>query len=152
MTDFRTLDPDFYVAAQIDRDDLLSARDKGVRLVICNRPDGEDQGQPDAQMVAAWAKDLGLSFVHLPISGGRFGPDSVAAMQKALDEEVKKGEAVLAYCRSGTRSATLWALAMVASGRHSADQVIDLAHKAGYDLKPLSQVLHGLGTDQTAKD
>ncbi|GAK33645.1 TIGR01244 family protein [Iodidimonas nitroreducens] len=152
MTDFRTLDPDFYVAAQIDHDDLVAARDNGVRLVICNRPDGEDEGQPDAQTVAEWAKDLGLSFMHLPISGGRFGPETVAAMQKTLDEDVKKGEAVLAYCRSGTRSATLWALASVASGRQSTDQVIALAQTAGYDLKPLSQILHGLGSGNNSKN
>jgi uncharacterized protein (TIGR01244 family) len=62
--------------------------------------------------------------------------DHVAAMRSAIADH--EGPYV-AYCRSGTRSCHLWALAQAAS--EDPDQLIAAAAKAGYDLHAMRPVL-----------
>jgi uncharacterized protein (TIGR01244 family) len=57
-------------------------------------------------------------------------------MAEALGEE---GE-LLAFCRSGTRSTFLWALARSAQGV-PAEELAEAAAAAGYDLRPIRLML-----------
>jgi uncharacterized protein (TIGR01244 family) len=41
---------------------------------------------------------------------------------------------VLAYCRSGTRSITAWAIGQAAHGGGAPEELIALGREAGYDL------------------
>ena len=59
------------------------------------------------------------------------------AMANALD--TAKGP-VLAYCRSGTRSTLLWALAEASTGEHPA-VLAEKAAAAGYDLAPVATLM-----------
>jgi uncharacterized protein (TIGR01244 family) len=140
MSAFRTVTPRFSVAPQITPAALSEAAAEGFTAVICNRPDHEEPGQPSAQAMQAAAQAAGLTFTHIPVAGG-FPPAAVAAMGEALGA-AGDGK-VLAWCRSGTRSVTLWALAGAAGGAdpHS---VIAAAAGAGYDLSGLEPTLQGL--------
>lgn len=138
MSSFRDLAPDFAVAPQIALDALAVARDEGFVLVISNRPDGEEAGQPSADQVAAAAVALGLVFRHIPITAPTM--EAVEATQAAIAEAAGP---VLAFCRSGTRSANLWALAQARSGGNPI-ALLEAARTAGYDLSHLAPTLQRL--------
>ncbi len=132
----KTLTDQLSVSPQISADDIKAAAEAGFEVIIANRPDHEDPGQPDAATLRAAAEAAGLAYVHIPVSGGQFPPDAVAAFKAAS----AKGK-TLAYCRSGTRCTVLWAL-----GRPdglSADEVIARAAGAGYDISGLRSQLEG---------
>lgn len=95
-------------AAQITAADVPSLAAQGFRAIICNRPDGEQPGQPAFASIAQAAEAAGLEVRHIPVVPGRMTESDVAAMRAALVELPKP---VLAYCRSGTRSANLFGLA-----------------------------------------
>lgn len=131
MSDFRTLSDTVRVAPQIALSALAQAAALGVTTIVSNRPDGEDPGQPTAAEVATAAEAEGLRFVYAPVSGF---PDEAAI--QAVGEVLAKGEPVLMFCRSGTRSAVTWALAMRRAGAEP-DALREAAAKAGYDLSRL---------------
>ena len=131
MTDFKHVTPDFAVASQLGTDDVARAAAEGFRTIISNRPDGEGPGQPSVSEIKTAAEAAGLTFRAIPFSGLPPTPAVVMLTAQALDEA---NGPVLAYCRSGTRSITAWALAQALAGSHTPDEIIALAQKAGYDL------------------
>ena len=127
----RRLDPTTFVfTRQLAVGDIDEAAAQGIRLIVNNRPDGEEPGQPSSAEIEAAARAAGLDYRHIPIAGG-FPPERVEAMAEALDHGP-----VLAFCRSGTRSTYLWALARSARGV-PAEESIAAAAAAGYDLGPI---------------
>ena len=129
---FRELEDGVAVSPQITAEDVQAAASLGYGTIVCNRPDGEEAGQPSADEIEAAAQAAGVSFLALPFAGGGPSPSQVEGMSAALDAPGK----VLAYCRSGMRSATLWALARARQGR-DADALIGAAKAAGYDIEAL---------------
>jgi sulfide:quinone oxidoreductase len=125
----KKLDDNIFVAGQIGTDDIDRAAESGVRMIINNRPDGEEPGQPTAAELGERAAQHGIAYRHIPISGGKFDDASVAAFGEALREA---GGPTLAFCRSGMRAATLWALSQ--AGARPAEALIGAAQEAGYDL------------------
>jgi len=127
---FIKLDDSVFVAGQIVPEDVAEAARMGIVSIINNRPDGEESGQPSSVEIKAAAQAANLAYIHIPIAGG-FSEDQVAAMADALEHGP-----VLAFCRSGTRSTYLWALARAAEGADG-EALIATASAAGYDLGPL---------------
>jgi sulfide:quinone oxidoreductase len=109
----RTLTPALRVSPQIDPADVAGLAASGFRSIICNRPDGEEAGQPPAAEVAAAAAAHGLRFTHIPVVPGSIGENDAAAMARALAELPAP---VLAYCRSGARSEQLAGMATARGG------------------------------------
>lgn len=129
MTDFRTVSGSFSVAPQLEPGDMAEAAARGFALVINNRPDHEDGGQPDSATMEAAARAAGLDYVHIPVIGG---PN--AAQVEAVRQAVAEADGpVLAFCRSGTRSIVTWAKGQAADGADS-EQLVTLGRGAGYDL------------------
>lgn len=135
---FRILDDSTLVSGQIRPEDVAQAAASGVTMIVNNRPDGEEPGQPTAEEIAAAAAAAGIACRHIPVAGG-FAPDQVTAMAEALDGAEGK---TLAFCKSGTRSTFLWALAEKQRGGDGAT-IIERAAGAGYDLSPLRPYLLG---------
>ena len=129
---FKALTPALSVSPQLDEADVAEAASAGFRAIIDNRPDGEEPGQPTAAEMSALATAHGLGFAHVPTVGGKISDEDVALMAHALAD--LEGP-VLAYCRTGTRSTTLWALSQ--AGAQTADALIATAAAAGYDLAAL---------------
>ncbi|MXO86156.1 TIGR01244 family phosphatase [Altererythrobacter aurantiacus] len=140
MTSFRRLTDDVLVSPQIEPDDLAEARDRGVTLIVNNRPDGESPDQVPGDEIAAKASELGLNYVAIPIGHAGFSANDIDAMRVALDQA---DGTVLAYCRSGTRSTLLWALAEAANGR-DVEEIAAAARQAGYDVGPIRSTLEAL--------
>ncbi|PRX38146.1 sulfide:quinone oxidoreductase [Meinhardsimonia xiamenensis] len=135
--DIRKLDDRLSVAPQITPAEVTEAAALGFRAIICNRPDGEAPGQPTFEEIERAAKAAGLEARLIPVASGGLPPtQAVAEMARALDELPGP---VLAFCRSGTRSTILWALAQ--AGRRPAAQIVAAAREAGYDIAPLAPLL-----------
>ncbi len=109
--DFKYLSDGLAVAPQITLDEIKALADRGFRSIIVNRPDGEVADQPGFAEVEAAAKRAGLRAAYLPVTPDRISDGDAAKFAAALRELPGP---VLAYCRSGARSATLWSRAMAA--------------------------------------
>ena len=132
MTEIHKVTDDFAVAPQISEADMEEIAAAGFKTIIANRPDGEGgPDQPAMGAIRAKAESLGLAFHALPFSGGP-SPEIADRQGELIAESVKP---VLAYCRTGTRSITAWALSQAGEGM--ASDVISAAAQAGYDLEGL---------------
>lgn len=146
MSAFRRLSDTMFASPQITPADVATAAGEGVRLIINNRPDGEDQGQPAGAEIAAAAAEAGIAYRAIPVSGGGFAEPQVAAMVAALAEA---DGPVLAYCRSGTRSTLLWSLAQAQLGMDP-EEIARAARAAGYDVTPVRPALDMLAARHRA--
>ena len=136
MADIRRVRDAFPVAPQITEDDVEEIAAAGYKTIVVNRPDGESGvDQPRMGAIRAKAESLGLSFAALPFSGAPT-PEIVERMSNILNEAPQP---VLAYCRTGTRCITAWALTQ--AGQGAAGDIIDAAAAAGYDLSSLETLL-----------
>lgn len=136
MADIRRVTDAFSVAPQITEDDVEEIAAAGYKTIVVNRPDGESGvDQPRMGAIRAKAESLGLSFAALPFSGAPT-PEIVERMSNILNEAPQP---VLAYCRTGTRCITAWALTQ--AGQGAAEDIVDAAAAAGYDLSSLEALL-----------
>ena len=133
----RQLDDTTLIEGQIGAADIARLKAEGVVLIINNRPDGEDPGQPTSAEIEAAARDAGIEYRHVPIARG-MGPADVEAMRSAI-HDAGDGK-VLAFCRSGNRSALAWALAKNEDGLSRAE-LERCVGGAGFDLGPVSHLL-----------
>jgi uncharacterized protein (TIGR01244 family) len=130
---FRQLTDTILVSPQIDLDDLAEAVRLGVKHIINNRPEDESDDQTPGAVIEQAAKEAGLGYTAIPVTHGGFSQGQVDAMVAALTEA---NGPILAYCRSGTRSTLLWALARASQGETAAD-LAPMAAAAGYDITPI---------------
>jgi len=136
MADIRQVSHRFAVAPQIALGDIPAISSMGYRHIINNRPDGEELNQPTSQEIEAAARKEGMTYVHAPFVG-QPPADAVKAVMAASAK-------TLAYCRSGTRSITAWALAEASEGVAPED-IIDRAQEVGYNLGAMRAQLRQLG-------
>lgn len=123
------------VSGQISPAQVSQIAAAGYQVLINNRPDGEDPGQPDSATIEVAAVAAGLEYHYLPVTAINFpGPDA-AKLTDLFDDESQR---VLAFCRSGTRSANLWVVTRAESVRK---QAADRARQLGYDLGMAARAL-----------
>lgn len=134
---FKKLTDDILVAPQISLEAVAEAKAQGVTLIINNRPEDESADQTPGPDIEAAARAAGLDYIAIPVTHAGFAEWQVTAMADALDGAEGK---VLAYCRSGTRSTLLWALAQASKGKHPA-VLAEQAADAGYDLAPITAMM-----------
>ncbi len=140
----RVLNESIAVSSQIAPEDVAAIKAAGYRAIVNNRPDGEEPDQPDGDAIREAAEEAGLGYAAIPVTHAGFSHEQLDAMAAAL---VSAGGAVLAYCRSGTRSCNLWALAAAKAGRNP-DLLVKQAATAGYDLSGIRPVLDALASGQ----
>lgn len=133
----RQLDDKTLVAGQLAPEDLAALKEQGVTLIVNNRPDNEDDGQPLSADMEAAAKAAGLEYRHIPIRYG-MGPSDVESMREAL-HATGDGK-LLAFCRSGNRSTLAWAVARAEDGAEP-DELRRCAEAAGFNLGPVAHLL-----------
>lgn len=142
MADIRKVTDDFSVAPQIKAEDFAAAAATGFRHVINNRPDGEMFGQLTSAQAEAAASVAGVTYRHAPFQGAPT-EEAVSVLEAQL--EAAEGP-VLAYCRSGTRSITTWAVVQGRKGNMSPEEIVAAGRQAGYDLEPMKDLLRSLST------
>jgi uncharacterized protein (TIGR01244 family) len=131
------LDEHTLIAGQIAPADVAALGQEGVTMIINNRPDGEDAGQPTSADIEAAARAAGIDYRHVPIVRG-MGPTDIEAMRSAL--HAAGDGRTFAFCRSGNRSALAWAVARSEDGVSRAE-LARCVGGAGFDLAPVSHLL-----------
>lgn len=139
--DIRPLDDRLSASPQIAPEDMPAIAGAGYRSVVSNRPDGESPDQPSAAEIESAARDAGLAFAHAPVVGGSIAESDVGHFRQTLDDLPKP---ILGFCRTGTRTTTLWALQH--AGKRAAAELIAVAGAAGYDLSGLAPRLKAAGS------
>jgi uncharacterized protein (TIGR01244 family) len=134
---FRQISESVYASPQIGVEEIANAKDLGITMIINNRPEGESDDQTPGPQIAEAAAAAGMEYVEIPVTHAGFAQNQVVAMAEALERSVGP---VLAYCRSGTRSTLLWALARAKAGDNP-DELARQAAAAGYDLSPVRQIM-----------
>ncbi len=131
------LDDKTLIGGQIAPADVAGLKAQGVTMVVNNRPDGEDVGQPTSAEIEEAAKAAGLDYRHVPIARG-MGPSDVEAMRSAMHSA---GDGKLfAFCRSGNRSALAWAVAKSEDGM-AREELERCVADAGFNLGPVAHLL-----------
>jgi uncharacterized protein (TIGR01244 family) len=133
----RQLDDKTLVSGQVAPHEVAALAQQGVTMLVNNRPDFEEPGQPRASEIEAAAEQAGIAYRFIPIIRG-IGPADVESMQQAL-RETGNGK-LLAFCRSGTRSAFAVSLAHREEGA-SRDEVEQRLTQAGFDSRPIAHLL-----------
>lgn len=136
--DFNKVNDQLTVSGQILPSDVTTLVEKGFKTLICNRPDEEVEEALQSETIEAAAKAVGLNFRYLPIYPGQFTESNISELTAAMTE---LDGPIYAYCRSGTRSCTLWALSQ--AGLLDADDIISQAANGGYDLRGMAAYLAG---------
>ena len=136
--DIKPITDDLAVSSQISPEDVPAIAKAGFRSILCNRPDSEGAEQPEFDRIAEAARAHGLEVRFQPVLSGQV-EDRDATEFGALLEALPAP--VLAYCRSGTRCAILWALSQ--AGTQSPDDILKATSNAGYDLSALAPRLKG---------
>ena len=134
---YRQLDDRTLVGGQIAAEDVVTLKAEGVTLIINNRPDHEDAGQPEGEEIEAAAGEVGIDYRHVPIARG-LGPSDIEAMREAINS-VGEGK-IFAFCRSGNRSALAWAVARSEDGVPR-EELERMANQAGFDLGPVAHLI-----------
>ena len=133
MTTPKQLTDTLYVAEQLQPEDMAELAKAGFKMVINNRPDGEAEDQPSSAEMAAAAQAAGLEYAHQPVVGSNISETDI----DGFDAIVSLAETpVLAFCRTGTRCTTLWALSQ--ADELDNDTILKTAANAGYDLSGLA--------------
>jgi len=120
-----------FIAPQLTAGDILAAKAKGITAIVNNRPDGEEPSQPTSSENRRIAQTEGLGYTHVPVVPGQITLGHVTDFQAAL---ARADGPVLAHCKTGTRSATLYAIGEVLDGRMAKDEVMPLGQRLGVDL------------------
>jgi len=121
------------VSPQISPEDIPTIKAAGFTTIVNNRPDGESPDQPTSDTIEKAAQAAGLVYHYIPLGRDGVSSDMVERTVDALEES---SGPVFCYCRSGTRSTTLWALSQ--KGKMPADRIIAEAADAGYDMSHLA--------------
>lgn len=138
---FRQVTDYFYVSPQISVEDVAAAKAMGIAMIINNRPEGEEPGQTTGADIETAARAAGIDYAAVPVTHAGFSPWQLDGLDEAL---AKAGQGkVLAYCRSGTRSTLLWALARARAG-HDTEVTAEKAASAGYDVSSIREIMDSL--------
>ena len=116
------------VSQQILPEDVAEIAAAGFKVLINNRPDGEEASQPAESAIAAAAEAAGIEYHHFPITAMNFPGTGIQTMRNLFNDPQRP---VLAFCRSGTRCANLWVATRDEGERMDAARS---AHSLGYDL------------------
>jgi sulfide:quinone oxidoreductase len=132
------------VSPQITAEDVAKIAAEGYRAIICNRPDGEGADQPSFEEIQVAAKAAGIEARYVPVESGMVKDDDVAAFGAALNNLPRP---VLAYCRTGTRSATLWSFHE--SKKRPMPEILAATKAAGYDMNGVARRIANGGKTPT---
>ncbi|MEZ5752483.1 MAG: TIGR01244 family sulfur transferase [Paracoccaceae bacterium] len=132
------------VSPQITAADIPAIKDLGFKAIICNRPDGEGPDQPSMEEIEQAARASGLDVRYLPVTSGMVKDEDAASFGAAMRELPGP---VLAYCRTGTRSATLWSLSQAKT--RPMHEILAATKAAGYDMNGVARRIANGGKTPT---
>ncbi len=136
---FAKINHELTVSDQITIEDLKEIHAQGYKTIFCNRPDQESEDQLAFSLIEKEAQNLGIKAIHQPVIGGQISDVDIAQFDAYFKVARKP---VFAYCRTGTRCSTLWALSHAST--LPIDDILSKTQNAGYDLSSLRDRLNAL--------
>ena len=136
---FAKINHELTVSDQITIEDLKEIHAQGYKTIFCNRPDQESEDQLAFSLIEKEAQNLGIKAIHQPVIGGQISDVDIAQFDAYFKAAPKP---IFAYCRTGTRCSTLWALSH--AKKLSIDEILAKTQNAGYDLSLLRDRLNSL--------
>ena len=136
---FAKINNELTVSDQITIEDLKEIHAQGYKTIFCNRPDQESEGQLAFSLIEKEAQNLGIKAIHQPVVGGQISDVDIIQFDAYFKIAQKP---VFAYCRTGTRCSTLWALSHAST--LPIDDILSKTQNAGYDLSSLRDRLNAL--------
>ncbi len=136
---FAKINNELTVSDQITIEDLKEIQAQGYKTIFCNRPDQESDGQLAFSAIEKEAQSIGIKAIHQPVIGGQISDNDITQFGCYFEAAQKP---VFAYCRTGTRCSTLWALSH--AKKLPIDEILNKTQIAGYDLSPLLDRLNSL--------
>lgn len=127
--EMKRINADITVSPQITKDDIAAIKEAGFKSIVCNRPDGEAGDQPNFEEIEIAAKAAGLEVRYQPIISGKVSDQDANDFGTNMDALPKP---IFAYCRTGTRCATLWSLSQ--AGTLNLAEILSATKAAGYDM------------------
>ena len=143
MAEFKEIDETISVAGQLLEEDIILASGMKYAVIINNRPDDEESEQPSSEQVEKWAQENGLAYHYLPVSKDRMDMENIFRFG---DIYTSAEGPILAFCRSGMRSTSLWGLTMSAISTRPIPEIMDAATKLGYDLSTMKAPFEAVRT------
>ena len=144
MMELKKISSKFTVSPQISVEDVKAIAAAGYRAIICNRPDGEGTDQPSFEEIEAAARAAGLEARYVPVQSGMVRDEDVAAFGEALEDLQRP---LVAYCRTGTRSATLWSFHE--ANKRPMTEILAATKAAGYDMNGVARRIANGGKTPT---
>lgn len=95
----------YSVCGQISASDVAQIKASGFKTIMCNRPDGEEFGQPTAEIIGKAAEDHDIKFFYLPMGRTGISDDLLNDFRAVVNGS---NDPVFAYCRTGNRCGMLW--------------------------------------------
>lgn len=135
------LAPGISAAGALDRGAIEALAAQGVKTIVNNRPDNEDAGQLPADEARRIAEAHGIAYHHIPVTMASLSRSDVDKFAAVL---ARAAGPIVAHCRSGTRSALLWALARMRDGDDPQALIAEAARR-GLDLAALPAIAARLG-------
>jgi len=128
------LAPGVTAAGALTRDNIEALAAAGTKVIVNNRPDGEDPGQITAEEACQLCAAHGIAYHHIPFVAASLTKAQIDAFASVLKDAAGP---LVAHCRSGTRSTMIWALARLKEG---ADPValVALGARNGVDIAALT--------------
>ena len=143
----KKISPFISVSPQIYPAHVERLAEQGFKTIINNRPDNETDDQPMEAELSAEAAKHGVEFVSIPVISGALTEQNIKDFGDVMGCVTGP---VLAYCRSGMRSTSLWALY---EARHmGSDSIISFASTIGYDLSWQKEHLEEVYADAVGID
>lgn len=137
--DIKQISPTVAAAGQIFPADIKRLAQMGFKTLINNRPENEVAEQPSLAELKAEAEKHGMVLKSVPITPGAFTEQNIQDFNHALEQSETP---VLAYCRSGMRSTTMWAFNQA---RHrDVAEIVRIAAANGYDISAHRDRLNGI--------
>lgn len=122
--------PDVAVTGQLDAADIAEVARLGFRSIVNNRVENEEDDQLPSLTEAALARRHAISYRHVP--AGKLDLFTDPVIEGIEDALANLPKPMLLHCKSGMRSAIVWA---AAAARHQpVDEVLTRLEAAGYEL------------------
>jgi uncharacterized protein (TIGR01244 family) len=134
----RNINAKQYISGQITLAMMEEISNLGITLIINNRPDEEEEGQPNSEELRIKAESLGIKFINIPFSGNSLNKDNIIDFSNCIKANNEKS---LFFCRSGARSSTIWGIASVLYLGEDLNEARKKINDIGYDSSVLPNMV-----------
>lgn len=125
----RQLEDDLITCGQLNTEQIKALAEAGVKTLIFNRPDAEEEGQPATAELQQQTEALNMQWIFQPVLSGQVTDEEGIKFGQLYATAAKP---VVAFCRTGARCGCLWALSQ--RQQQSGNELVNKMKQAGFDM------------------